>query len=262
MNMSIITNFESVICNYTLENDGSKKVIYNLHQGEKQCAVRVEIPVERKPIQRFVIGESEEYVNGFKIVHFQTGEFGYRRESDGKIMPVYCDIASNFNEYGLALVGRNTYATWIDKNFRYVNQFGIWVDGPLLENSNQNSKGFVIVGRFSTGETPLSLVRLPGGHYSLLNTQGEKQPFRKYDGKIEDSVITDFVYVSDLDGRDIMLAADNMLANGTVLFSRGFYCTLSDLVKLNYENGYLAKIDEQASKLFIIHQVQNNKDGN
>lgn len=62
--------------------------------------------------------EEREFINGFKVVRFKNGEFGYIRESDNKLMPYRFDVATDFNSYGLALVGKNCKVNYIDENFQ------------------------------------------------------------------------------------------------------------------------------------------------
>ena len=254
----ILTEFEILDCDWSPNDDGTVNAKYNLYKGTKiEERVCVTIAPKRKNLSRVVVEESENYVNGFKVIRFQTGEFGYRRESDGEIMPFYYDVAGNFNEYGFAMVGRNTFVTWIDKTFRLLDNSDNWI----APSQNENINSFVRISSFSAGETPLSILRAKNGDLSFLNTQGKKQVFTRYNGELQEYKISGFRYVDTLDHRDAMIADDILLADGKVLFARGFYCEFSDIIKLNLENGYLSKIAEQASKHFTIQPVNpDNKE--
>ena len=68
-----------------------------------------------------IMYDFKEYVNGYKIVKFKNKEYGYVRESDELIMPYRFDIVSDFNEYGLAMVGLNGTVTWINQDFKFLS---------------------------------------------------------------------------------------------------------------------------------------------
>lgn len=140
------------------------------------------------------IVEEDEFINGYKLVRFANGEFGYIRQSDGKILPHRFDIATSFNEYGLAMVGKNEAVSYITLNFEYLNlQMGIsdyrfscfekhqevTDDGiishlfPLKKgNDIDHVKGFQAITAFTQGPQPFALVAKENTFYPI-NLSGE-----------------------------------------------------------------------------------------
>ena len=134
----------SYICN---EDISSKKPIY----------VKFEIPEkEEDRVDKYKIVEEEnEYVNGFKLVKNAYSQYLYKREEDNELLPYIFDVATNFNEDGLAMVGINNQVTWIDKNFNYFNMCGETVKLPETDVDNK-FRGHLTVEKFSNGKNPVS----------------------------------------------------------------------------------------------------------
>ena len=61
----------------------------------------------RPPASFDIIDDSREFVNGFKVVQTANLEYAYVREADNKLLPYRYDIATDFNEYGYAIVGKD-----------------------------------------------------------------------------------------------------------------------------------------------------------
>lgn len=98
---------------------------------------------------------SDEFVNGFKVVRLENGKYSYVRESDNQLVPFKYDFATDFNEYGMAMVAKGGYVTWINKYFE------LSVSGLLKmyeDRSDIPFTGWHSITEFSKGETPLSIM--------------------------------------------------------------------------------------------------------
>lgn len=107
-----------------------------------------------------IIDDSNDFVNGFKIVELSNGQFAYVN-LENELLPYRFDVASNFNEYGLAMIANNNEVSWIDKDFNYIS----W-HGTTEKYDNKLSSGFKMVEQFSKGNNPLSRLHLT---YNTVN---------------------------------------------------------------------------------------------
>ena len=53
-------------------------------------------------------------------------------EKDNILLPYRYDIATDFNEYGFAMIGKNGKVSWIDKKFNYLN-----IEGKIEKEGNE-----------------------------------------------------------------------------------------------------------------------------
>ena len=101
------------------------KVGYTLNEEQAdETYIRVELPYYygvylRHPKSLEIIDDSRDFVNGYKVVQTANKEYAYVREEDNKLLPYRYDIATDFNEYGYAMVGKDARVSWIDRDFRY-----------------------------------------------------------------------------------------------------------------------------------------------
>ncbi len=181
-----------------------------------------------------IIDKNSSFVNGFKVVKTSTGEYAYVRESDNILMPYRYDIATDFNEHGFAMVGKNGFVTWIDKDFRYLNRKGEMVKEET-DNSFYSWEG---VDDFSKGEIPLSrvFVREHGnstfGKMAYFTTDGTLKKFYKYDGEEIDrsNAITDFDGICS--NRTLFDKKNYISCSERLLFAKGYYIEYKDIVKI------------------------------
>ncbi len=156
----------------------------------------------RPPRFKTIKKESENFVNGFKVVLITNGEYAYIRESDNTLLPYRYDVATDFNEYGYAMVGKDGKVSWINKDFEYLNSEGKMVkehineDPPrgFVENVNDiytPFNGWVRVQAFNNGKNPLSLLwngtaLIDRGYdYHFFGPDGKLKEFYKYDGEVD-----------------------------------------------------------------------------
>ncbi len=98
---------------------------------------------------------SDKFVNGFKVVRLDNGKYSYVRESDNQLVPFKYDFACDFNEYGMAMVAKGGYVTWINTDFE------VSISGLLNmyeDKSDINFVGWHKITEFSNGKTPLSIM--------------------------------------------------------------------------------------------------------
>lgn len=212
-----------------------------------QTTISVKLPEYKRPkISEKIIDDSNEFVNGFKVVQTENGEFAYIRESDNVLLPFRYDVATNFNEHGFAIVGKDGSVSWIDTNFKYLNLEGNFVEEDLDKYST--FRGWQGISEFSKGDIPLSRVydgRNSYGRIAYLGTDGKFKDFYRYDGNIKKHwANTTFNNGTEFDENGYAMADGNML------FARGYYCSYTDLIKICKEKGFISSICEDAEEQF------------
>ncbi len=218
-------------------------------QSEEEDEVRFTTPKYESYMGKSTdtIVAEEDFVNGFKVVTLENGQFGYVRESDNVLLPNRYDIAFNFNQYGLAMVGRRNGVTWIDKNFNYQS---IPFEEMVEDEVEDEYSLWQTIYDFSEGKTPLSLMEINGsreyreeigGYYdrskcAYLTTDGTKMKFRKVD---EDGVedyyyATKFSYGQPFRKNGITKAISTMYGenNNYILIDEGYYINVDTFVDL------------------------------
>ena len=185
----------------------------------------------RKAKSDQIVDESKDFVNGFKVVQTANKEYAYIREKDNVLLPYRYDIATDFNEYGYAMVGKDAKVSWIDKEFSY---FDADKEKFLDERESNHAtfNGFLSVSAFSKGETPLSRICrfYNNTDVSYLGIDGKYKEFFKCDGeKISESdSIKEFPeYSTVFDDEGHATANDCDL----ILLSGGYYLSVKDLIR-------------------------------
>ena len=228
-------NIHSISCTDILSNpkDDKRRIYYydivNNFSKEKNTFI-VKLPeIGRPKKSNTIIDDSNEFVNGFKVVQTKNKEFAYVRESDNALLPYRYDIATNFNNYGYAMVAKNGGVSWIDKNFSYLNRDGNFVeeDGYFI--------GFNGVSEFIGNSCPLSRVYYNSFECEknlYLQPDGKFKEFYEYDGKTRttESKTAFFNFATEFDHEGYAKAA------GNILFARGYYCSYENLIKLCEES--------------------------
>ena len=218
---------------YSFVDKGTERYAYILNEGtDKEVRVNVLLPYYSRPDISFdIIDDSRDFVNGFKLVQTANKEYAYIREKDNVLLPYRYDIATDFNEYGYAMVGKDAKVSWIDREFNY---FDADEEKFLDERENNHARfnGFLSVSDFSKGETPLSRVcRLYNNtEVSYLGIDGKYKEFFKCDGKIisENDSIKEFPeYSTVFDDEGHATANDCEL----ILLSDGYYLSVEDLIR-------------------------------
>lgn len=203
----------------------------------------------RPPASFDIIDDSREFVNGFKVVQTANLEYAYVREADNKLLPYRYDIATDFNEYGYAIVGKDARVSWIDRNFRYFNPKEKKFIEEYEIGSYYRFNGFLGVNDFSNGEYPLSKVYCLGYNnaVSYLGIDGKIKEFVNYDGEIirNDQSNKNFSYDSE-DFNDLGYAKANN--EELILLSNGYYLSAKDLIGICEEKEFLDTINSRIEK--------------
>lgn len=203
---------------------------------------------------------SREFVMGYKLISMQDGSFAYMRESNGEVLPYRFDIASDFNEFGFAMVGLGKGAAWLNRDFKVFRDG--WVplesveDGPFVgigEFSGSVGGEVSPIVSFKTGEESI--------HLNYLNTLGNIQSFVQYDGQLRTKSVDRFVLprkkiifrgMEELNlSKYAFDGSGHLHLAETMLFSRGFFCTFGDLIAVSREKGFLTAIEEEAKAKII-----------
>lgn len=225
-----------------------RNLYYEINKGEiNSTGIAVVLPESGRPkISTEILDNSNEFINGFKVVQTINGEYAYIRQSDFQLLPFRYDVASDFNKYGFAIVGKNARVSWIDTSFRYLDINGNMVEDELSDYARFN--GWQGVIDFSQGTIPLSKVYDGSGAYwkiSYFGIDGKLKEFYPYNGQInDDSAKITFESGTPFDEND------QAMADGEILFAKGYSLAYKDLIKICKQNGYLSSICEDAEKCF------------
>lgn len=193
----------------------------------------------------------KDFINGFKVIRFGNGEYGYMRE-DGTIVPHRFDIAGNFNEYGFAMVAKDGRVTWINREFRFLflstrldEDTGLYVH-EMTAREMVTSRSYNSIEDFMGEESPISSIQYyHDGHstYFFLNTSGEIQKFFPYkDTKEPECSPRD--YCTMFSKKPTFDKHGVALVDNIVLFANGRYISVSFLIDILKNLGLLDQIDE------------------
>ena len=167
------------------------------------------------------------------------------------MLPYRFDIATDFNQYGLAMVGKDGHVTWINKEFKMLKHDDYWVFQELkpidleFDKTGRLSGGFSKVYSFSKGEFPLAKVyegRRKQGFVAFLRPSGTLQHFRDYDG----------ASVSQLEGNSEFPICSNFDENGIavmergILLAEGFEISNENIINILKGKGTLLEIKQDA----------------
>lgn len=248
--MKKFPKINSISCSSAIVIERFKRNIhYEINRDEKDSiCIPVVLPYSGRPeISTEIVDENNSFINGYKVVQTSNGEYAYIRQSDFQLLPFRYDIASDFNEYGFAMVGKNGSVSWIDTSFRYLN-----LEGEMIEEdfdiNYAKFNGWQRVSSFSKGAIPLAQVydgRNAYGRVSYFGTDGKFKEFYKYDGELDESFpISNFSQgtIFDENGR--------AMADGNMLFARGYYVSYKDLIKICEQKGFITLINEDVDKCF------------
>ena len=235
-----------------IENNHARSINYVVYRGEKAIStIKVKLPEVRRPEKSDkIIKSSQKFVNGYKIVQTENGEYGYIDEENNELLPYRYDLALDFNQYGYAIVGKDGNVTWINKKFEHLNIIGKMVKDYSTEKSWTKTDGWLKVSEFSKGNMPLSRVYDNKTKYGELvayfNTSGELQEFYHYDNPNDDDFPkTYFIHGTSFD------ESDTATAENYLLLARGYFMTYSELVNFCKQNGITNIINENINKKLL-----------
>lgn len=218
-------NIKSIIC--VNSSIFRSKVSYSYYKIKRINGDETGVFTERKKYDNQILSTqikaaSKKFVNGFKLVKMSDDKYAYIQEKDMTLLPYRYDYATNFNEFGLAIVGKDGGVSWINKDFKYLNSKGEMVieENGLLKYFD----GWQGLYNFSGKENPLSRLFSCAEEYGktvYFDTNGKIKDFYQNDG----SIINEFYTGEDFNEHD-QAVADNY-----VLLSKGFCTSLENTSK-------------------------------
>lgn len=195
------------------------------------------------------IVEESEFINGYKLVKLDNGFYGYIRESDNKLMEHLFNIATDFNEYGYAMVGRNDTVTWINKDFNYLSENG-WVEDPVYDRGNEWFNGYMdgmySVDKFSNTNVPLSRVGRNSEACFYIGIDGKTVKFKSIneDKTMKHSTIA--IHGTNFDDNGYATSKGLGFSNDKYfLFQEGYYMNFDDLVKYSLSSEVITDIHQK-----------------
>ena len=238
----------------------TRKIGYTLNADtDEEEYITVILPENSRPFSSIkIINNNRDFVNGYKVVQTANKEYAYIREKDNTLLPFRYDIATDFNRYGYAMVGKDGNVSWIDKNFNYLNSKGEMVkESPLNEYANFD--GFYRVDDFSNSDIPLSRVCYKYSDLvSYFGTNGKLKEFYNYDGK----TIEDFSNNQFLNGT-CFYEGGYATTDNRILLSKGYSIYTKDLISICDGKGFfntISKNIEKQEKSYakFLRDVENN----
>ena len=251
-----------------IRSDGIEKIkraryIFTFGEENKQIDFAIEKTIDDIESEYFTIdweNSSDSFHFGYRLVRFVDGTFGYVKKGNGEeICPFKFDIASEFNEYGLAMIGKNGCVNWIDHNFEYLSMSGnkISCKNVLRENILRGGE-WEFLSDFPNGSDPLSTMFTSRFHKEgrvvYLKSDGSIQVFRRFDGNILGEQQCVFGPVNfarrELSFRDIGFIRFGpegyKVLQDRILFAKGYYSTLEDALQIASKSGVNVLNDTQA----------------
>lgn len=237
--MKLPEKIRKITCETTIKNQREFCYIIN-KGGEDETKIHVSIsPLENFFVSKKVIDDSHSFIEGLKLVQMADRKYAYIRESDGQLLPYRYDIATDFNEYGFALVGKHGCVSWMDASFHILN-----VSGEMVEQNEEHGEitdGFEEITEFSAGSIPLSKVvdsrHIYYGSVSYFGIDGKLKEFIQYNENPSLSYLS-FKNGTRFDKRGIAISEDK------ILFAQGYYCLLKDVIKLYRHAAFFHQLSE------------------
>jgi len=233
-------------CSIFLYED-KRRITYTIDEDYKtKCHYTAVVPRYWRPKRSDeIVEQNKNFVNGFKLVRTSNGEFGYIRESDNELLPYRYDIAFDFNEYGLAMVGKDGDVSWIDKDFNYINLECEKVQEDLDYNYG-DFKAWQTIEQFSKGEKPIAKLYYGRDTYAkirYIDASGNLMSFRNFDGKIRDNLTTTYFSSGTSFNKDGIARTGR-----SYLFARGYYIDYDDILEMAISRGFVNELSKEAEQ--------------
>ena len=250
---------------------GKRTDFYIINKGKKdETAVGYEAPKKHLHNDSNVIAEERtRFLSGIKLVRFDDGKFGYVRRKGNEVLFQRFDIATSFNKYGFAMVAKDNFVTWMNKDFELLDACGtfrhvltpeeyskkcsevmdveMFYSNPLCYQGYYHDNGaWREVYDFSKGEIPLSRVKgtrlKKREQTSYLGTNGELQVFYEYDGKkLSKDSEKYFAHGTDFD------SDGHAYFHNGMLFAEGFFIKYENLKGWLIERGFAEELREEVA---------------
>lgn len=236
--MLIPETIKSIKCkNKVKVNQSMEVACYEIdcENGTKRN-IFVNIPKYHKPYKTDrIVDSNNEFVNGFKVVKLANNCYSYVREEDNTLMPYFYDIAFDFNEYNLAMVGKAGSVSWINKDFNYLDSKGNIVSEK--EDSWKNFDGWDALFNFYGKDNPLSRAYCGMEDYGrtvYIDKENKIKRFFQYDGSVNKNMFRTEFFTGENFNDSKYAIADNY-----ILYENGFCISKEDIIKLCLNDGYI-----------------------
>ncbi|HBA37304.1 MAG TPA: hypothetical protein DCY94_01145 [Firmicutes bacterium] len=216
-------------------NDAMTSFIYTDEEDVEHRFTNVYHYSNAKRVSDRIVDWSGEFVNGFMVVRFEDGLFGYVSEETREVMKPRFTIASDFDKYGYAMVGLRKGVSFIDRNFDIF--LGNWQN--CVSDIEQSAMAYNLSGisraitKFSEGSIPLASV-LEDRNLYFIGPDGNYQFFKRYDGTVGENERYKFCF----NAIKLFNPSGYLILDDEVLFASGFYCTKDSLWKLARDGKY------------------------
>lgn len=188
---------------------------------------------ESKEVTVAFVGEE---VNGFRRIVFSNGRYGFQ-DASGKIAPYSFNIASDFNELGLAMVGTLEGATWINTQFQKLTMRGTWtfMEDKFADIPSQ-------VTGFVAGLSRAVYSRRSKRDTIFINESGRKVEF------VDDTKKVPVEYEDAYNGGDGFTEEGYRITSKGVFFASGVFKSFEEIVNLPEVRVILGKMGEASLK--------------
>lgn len=214
-----------------------------------------------------ILDEEIDYINGFRRVLFSDCTYGYREESTGELIPYKFNLATNFNENGIAIVAIDSGVTLLTNDFKILYKNGKYFkmggfsshfSMPIpIKVDSISSQYITYTHCISSGINELEALFLDktGGSIafrSLTGANSERIVFRK---ACKRTLLTE---------NECSIFDSGFIIYGDyIILSSGYYITLSELCKLpevvdSIRELSLAVNSQHREKRFIIETKKRN----
>lgn len=231
----------SVTRQCVVHQSGIKMASYILNKGSKDEYVYSASIKERHLGFEGIVSPKvpQNFIHGYKVVLTNRGECAYVRESDGKLLPYRFDFATNFNEYGFAMVAKDGKVTWMNESFECLVS-----NGQMVDNTTSFKDAFLEISNFSGTKQPLSKCKIDTDLSCFFSTDGKVKQFFAYeDGQLSSRGTIVFRGVTDFNDDGYAFAEDR------VLFLDGYWCRKDDLLNICMKNGMFFFIENEMNRL-------------
>lgn len=210
-------NNNDTVTTFYLKDDEGKTTEINTHDSIR----------ETEECRVVSVGEE---VNGFRRVEFSNGKIGFQ-DASGKVAPYKFNIASDFNEYGFAIVGTMYGVTWINSEFKKLTARGTWtfMEDQFIEMPTR-------IQNFVLGMSSVSYMRRSKREAFFIDIEGKKVQF--VDELHEQYVDFGGTYDSEAGFNEL----GYKITSKGVYFANGSFMGFEEIIKLPEASELLGKI--------------------
>lgn len=238
-----ITDGRNVHFFYKIETIAGERINISLALPNSYYYGRRRYGAKQNKDCELIVDEGNEFVNGFKRVRNNYGQYLYIKEEGNILLPYIFDVATDFNNLGFAMVGKCSEVAWINKNFQITEK-----RGKVYEDNSSmlyDFSGWQSISHFSEGLFQMSKCIDDDGRVAYLSGHDQLQikVFEDCTGEI-DEPLRYFSLASDkFDEQGHAFA--NKDSEPLILFDRGYYITEKRLAQKAIEDGILEKIRQE-----------------